>query len=207
MNGVRALILDYGEVLSRSQRADSVQAMADALGVDVDALSAAYWQHRRPYDAGQPAPEYWRRVIATLGADGVPPATIIRLMALDAESWTDYRDETWELARAVRAAGGRTAFLSNGVPEVMARIRAERPLASWFDVVVVSSEVRLTKPDPKIYELCLDRLAVEAGQTLFVDDRIENIEAAAKVGLQTLHFVGVDAVSRLRTLLHARGAT
>jgi putative hydrolase of the HAD superfamily len=83
----------------------------------------------------------------------------------------------------------------------MARLRAERALGSCFDVIVVSSEVGLTKLDPRIFELCLARLGVDAGRSLFVDDRIENVEAAAGVGLRTLHFTGDESVGALRELL------
>ncbi len=89
-------------------------------------------------------------------------------------------------------------MLSNGVPEVMARIRAERTLESWFVVVVVSCEVGCTKPDPRIYEICLSRLGVAADRTLFVDDRAVNVEAAAQLGIQTLHFTGDHSMRDLR---------
>ena len=97
--------------------------------------------------------------------------TLDWLVARDVDSWTAYREETWTPARAFRAAGGRTARLSNGVPEVMLRARAQRSPATWLDVVIVSSEVGLTGPDARIFELALARLDIEAGQALFVDDR------------------------------------
>jgi len=48
-----------------------------------------------------------------------------------------------------------------------------------------------------IFELCLTRLNVKPSHALFVDDRIENLDGAASVGLRTFHFAGPDAVSRL----------
>jgi putative hydrolase of the HAD superfamily len=204
LSTLEALILDFGDVLTHPQRADCVAAMAERLGVGDAPFREAYWQHRRAYDGGFPAPAYWRRVLETLGSDGGDHhdrRTIDWLIARDVDSWTAYRDETWALARGFRAAGGRTGFLSNGVPEVMARVRADRALEAWFDVVVVSSEVGVTKPDPRIFELSLARLGVEAGRALFVDDRAENVEAAARLGLRTLHFTGDDALDRLRARL------
>ena len=79
----------------------------------------------------------------------------------------------------------------------MARIRADRNLTRWFDAVLVSYEVGVAKPDPAIYQMCLTRLGVESNRALFVDDRIENVEGATRIGLQTFHFIGTDAVSRL----------
>lgn len=193
---IRGLILDYGGVLSLPQRSEWLQAMAQQVGATTEAFRAAYWHHRQLYDSGLPATEYWRLVLSSLGLSN-PSAAVSSLIELDVASWTEYREEVWHLARSFRDRGGHTAFLSNGVPEVMTRIRADRSLEAWFDAVVVSCEVGVSKPNPAIYWLCLSRLGLQAGQTLFVDDRVENIEAAARLGIQTLHFSADDAVSRL----------
>src|SRR5262249_39387036 len=129
-----------------------------------------------------------------------------KLVEADVASWTEYRDEVWQLAEWFRHTGGRTAFLSNGVPEVIARIRADRHLAPWFDVVVVSCEVDGAKPDPAIFAMCLSQLGVRPRHALFVDDRIENIEAAASLSIPTFHFVGADAVSRLERSVRSLSA-
>jgi 2-haloacid dehalogenase len=81
------------------------------------------------------------------------------------------------------------------------RIRRDRPLDAWFDVVIVSAEVRCVKPDPRMYRLCLTRLEVESAQALFVDDRPENVAAAAGLGMRTVHFTGEDPVGALRKSL------
>lgn len=181
--------------------------MARRVGVSVDAFRAAYRQHRDSYDAGLPAEDYWRRVLGTLGhpseATGVL-AMVAWLIQGDVESWTGYREEVWDLVRSFRANGGRTAMLSNGVPEVMARIRAERPLESWFDATVVSCEVGIAKPDPRIYRICIARLGVDPEESLFVDDRVENVEAAAQLGIRILHFMGDHSVDELRALVFKR---
>jgi putative hydrolase of the HAD superfamily len=195
------LILDYGNVLSRTQDQTWMDAAARRLGADVTALRAAYWQHRHAYDDGLPAAAYWQRVVAAGRADVLAPSDLAWLIASDVASWSVYHDEVWALAARFRAAGGRTAFLSNSGPEVMARVRADHPLEARFDAVVISCEVGLAKPDPRIFRLCLERLGLSADTALFVDDRADNVEAAAGVGLQTLQFDGPDALERLRALL------
>jgi putative hydrolase of the HAD superfamily len=197
---VQALILDYGEVLSVPQSRDALRAMADATGVALDAFEPAYWRHRRAYDIGLPARDYWTATLADLRAPG--DDLIDRLIALDVESWTHYREEVWDIAAAVRRAGQKTAILSNGVPEVMARVRRDRDLPALFDAVIVSYEVGHAKPDAGIYQLTLSRLGVAAGDSLFVDDRAENITAAAALGMETLHFTGDDKLQRLRARLN-----
>ena len=83
----------------------------------------------------------------------------------------------------------------------MARVRADHPLETRFDAVVISCEVGLAKPDPRIFRLCLERLGLSAGAALFVDDRADNVQAAAGVGLRTLRFEGPDALERLQALV------
>jgi putative hydrolase of the HAD superfamily len=206
---LEALILDYGNVLSLPQREHWLEVMAAQVGAPTRAFRDAYWQHRQPYDAGLPAVEYWQRVLETFDQPaGVfeHEAVIDQLIETDVASWTEYREEVWELARSFRVSCGRTAFLSNGVPEAMARIRADRPLERWFDVVIVSSEVGVTKPDPVIYNMCLSRLDVKPDLALFVDDRPENIDTAVRLGIQTFHFAGTDAAPRLIELVHSLSA-
>ena len=141
------------------------------------------------------------RAARRLGADAPASGELARLIAADVASWSVYHDEVWTLAARFRAAGGRTALLSNSGPEVMARVRADHPLEARFDAVVISCEVGLAKPDPRIFRLCLERLGLPADAALFVDDRADNVEAAAGVGLQTLQLEGPDALERLRTLV------
>ncbi|HEU4438037.1 MAG TPA: HAD-IA family hydrolase [Methylomirabilota bacterium] len=76
-----------------------------------------------------------------------------------------------------------------------------RPAGLILDAVVVSCEVGLSKPDPRIYRYCLDRLGLEPSQVLFVDDRADNIEGAARIGLRTMQFEAPDPVERLRALV------
>jgi putative hydrolase of the HAD superfamily len=197
------LILDYGNVLTHAQDQRWMDTAARRLGADVAVFPAAYWRHRQAYDADLSAAEYWRRVLAESrpGAGAPDAVDLAWLIETDIASWSVYHEEVWALAAGFRRAGGRTAFLSNSGPEVMARVRARWPLEGLFDVVIISCEVGLSKPDPRIYQLCLDRLGLRAPEALFVDDRADNIEGAARVGLRTLQFEGTDALARLRALV------
>jgi len=194
---VKGLILDFGEVLTRSQPRAVLDRMATLAGLPFDELVSRYWMHRAAYDGGLTGEEYWRRVL-----DGSARAELVPdLIDADYQSWSDYREDVWDIAATFRARGGRTAMLSNGVTEIVSRLRNERRLERWFDVVVASCEVGRCKPDPEIYRICLERLGLSADETLFVDDRVENIHAARDVGMHTQHFLGDSSVSDLRRAL------
>jgi putative hydrolase of the HAD superfamily len=194
-----ALILDYGEVLSHTMRAGGMALLASQLGAPASAMHDVYWRHRRDYDLGLPVGEYWAAVARDLGVS-LDPGLVDSLIAIDVDSWTHYADEMWALAAAFRADGGRLGMLSNGVPEIVARIRADHDLEALFDAVVISFEVQLAKPEPEIYRVVLDRLGVRAGDALFVDDRAENIQTARELGLRTVQFTGDVPALRAITL-------
>jgi putative hydrolase of the HAD superfamily len=191
------LILDYGNVLTFPQDQTWMDGAARRLGAEPAAFRDAYWRHRHDYDADLSALEYWRRVVADARPGGPSLDDPGWLIAADVASWTVYHEAVWTLADAFRAAGGRTALLSNSGPEMMAHVRTARPLEPRFDAVIISCEVGLAKPDAAIFRLCLERLGLPAGAVLFVDDRADNIEGAARVGLRTLHFEGPGSLDRL----------
>jgi putative hydrolase of the HAD superfamily len=196
-----ALILDYGEVLVERQPEEYVRRMAERVGAPVERFRAAYWAPRAAYALDGRADRYWGLVLSACGRGPGDGALVRDLVALDVASWTIDRPEVWALASEARARGIRTAILSNCGPEVFDQLRAERRLEEWFDAVIVSWEVGLVKPDRAIYELCLGRLGVRAEEPLFVDDRVENLEGAAGVGIGTFHFTGGEAVGALEERL------
>jgi putative hydrolase of the HAD superfamily len=206
MPRLRALVLDLGEVLVRSQPPELVRRMAEIAAVPLPALHAAYWAHRDQYDRVGSARQYWGDVLRDARSPLAPAereAAVAQLAAVDAESWTQYREEVWELAARFREGGGRTAMLSNCGPEVIDRVRAQREVSRYFDAMVISWEVGIVKPEPAIYRLALERLAVAPGEALFVDDRAVNVEAAEAVGMQGMIFRGDAAVAELRARIAA----
>jgi putative hydrolase of the HAD superfamily len=66
----------------------------------------------------------------------------------------------------------------------------EQTYAFWdvFTGVVISSRVQLIKPEPAIYAYLLAQYGLEASHTVFIDDTVVNLEAAAQWGIQTIRF-------------------
>ena len=98
-----------------------------------------------------------------------------------------------EGVRAARAAGIRTAMLSNSWGED----RYDRAqLATLFDAWVISGEVGIRKPDPAVYELAAERLGLPAAECVFVDDLPGNLKPARALGMATVVHRG-DAAATL----------
>ncbi|HEX8377275.1 MAG TPA: HAD family phosphatase [Pedobacter sp.] len=73
---------------------------------------------------------------------------------------------------------------------------------NWFDGVVVSGTERMRKPSPEFYQLLLDRYELKADECLFIDDNFRNIQAALKMGIDSIHFISPE---ELRAELIDRG--
>ncbi len=104
-----------------------------------------------------------------------------------------------ERVRRLRAEGYRTALLTNNVAEFRDAWRAMLPADELFDLVVDSSEVGRRKPDPRFFELALERLNVAPARCVFLDDFEGNVAAAAALGMRAI-VVGRDRAAALAEL-------
>jgi len=86
----------------------------------------------------------------------------------------------------------QTGLISNAWLELRGMLENHWHIDDAFDDLVISAEVGLAKPDPAIYRLALERLNVEADRAVFVDDFIQNIAAAAEIGMHAVHFTNPD---------------
>jgi putative hydrolase of the HAD superfamily len=94
--------------------------------------------------------------------------------------------------RELRDRGYKLAICTNNVREWEDRWRAMLPVDEIFDVVVDSAFVGARKPDPRIYEITLERLATPPEATLFIDDVELNCQAARELGMPAIHFRSTD---------------
>lgn len=98
------------------------------------------------------------------------------------------------LVEALHARGVAQYALSNMPAEKWPGVLALYPAFGLFETAVISGEEGLVKPDPALYALTIARIATPPGETLFVDDRLDNIEAAARAGFAVHHFTGARAL-------------
>jgi 2-haloacid dehalogenase len=104
------------------------------------------------------------------------------------------------LVDSLEAAGVPLYAITNFSGEFWPPFRArEAAMFDRFRAIVVSGDEKLTKPDPAIYHLALDRFGLEAARTVFIDDSQANIDSAADVGLIALHFTGEPTLRRQLT--------
>jgi putative hydrolase of the HAD superfamily len=180
----KAVIFDYGLVLSSPQPKAEVEAMASLLQMDFDTFYDSSWRYRLEYDqAALDATSYWNAVAQRI----LSSEKIAHLIDIDSRSWTHPNPVMPGWAGQLRQAGLKTAILSN-MP-VPVRDAVER--CEWlpeFDCRTYSCDLRITKPSPEIYQHCLTKLGIAPSETLFLDDRPENIRAAEALGMHGIVF-------------------
>jgi putative hydrolase of the HAD superfamily len=200
--GLRAVIFDYGMVLTGMPDAEAHDTMVRISGLTVDQFEKFYWADRHAYDEGKlNGVTFWQKFARNAGLR-LNAEEIDQLNRQDARMWTTSNPAMLAWQRELKAAGIRTAILSNMGDSVLDNIKREFRWIDDFDVLVWSYQLHIAKPDPAIYRHTLEQLGTRPEETLFIDDKRVNVEAAQALGMKALEFTTVD---RLRRDLQAAG--
>jgi len=117
-----------------------------------------------------------------------------------ADNWIDsitgLNAGTVDLFYRLKRKGFPLYGLSNWSAETFPLVKEEFIFLKDMDVVVLSGEVKLIKPEPEIFHYLLERIPEDAEECLFIDDSLPNIEAAQKLGFQTVHFKSAEGLAK-----------
>jgi 2-haloacid dehalogenase len=111
-------------------------------------------------------------------------------------------EPTVEILAELRSRGVRLLALSNWSTDTFAVARPRYPFLEWFEGLVISGDVGMAKPDPAIFRYLIDRFGLDPATTVYIDDVVTNVTAAAALGLHAIRFQ--DAAS-LRPALERLG--
>jgi len=100
------------------------------------------------------------------------------------EQYWSADDVNWQLLDTIRDLHPRykVGLLSNAWDDLRLTLQTRWDIAGLFDELIISAEVKMVKPDPRIFRLAADRLGVQPVEIVFIDDIADNIEAARKEG-------------------------
>lgn len=196
----RVVVFDYGEVISRTPSAEDAAALLAISGCEAEPFWASYWQHREGLDQGTiSVVQYWGLVAADLGVSW-RTSRVHELWVADFRGWWSAEPGTIDLIEELHEGGTRLAILSNAGFDFASGFRYS-PMGSLFERVFVSAEMDLVKPDPAIYREVAAELGIPLEAMVFVDNKSENTDAAAALGITTHHFTGVEGLDAfLRSL-------
>jgi epoxide hydrolase-like predicted phosphatase len=192
---IKAVFFDLGGVLVRTEFQAPRQQLADRLGMDYEDLSRIVFDSDSGLKAslGEIAADaHWASVVQRLKR---PAAEISRIRE---EFFAgDIVDRM--LVEYIRSLRGRykTGLISNAWSDLRDFVVREK-FDDAFDKMIISAEVGVIKPEPKIFQIALEQFGVKPQEAVFVDDFYINIEGCQRVGIQGIHFR--DAESTLKQL-------
>ena len=205
MTPIRAVISDFGGVLTTPLFHAFARFQADH-GIPLEALGMAMVRAAEERGGENPLYALERGEMAeseflALVADALREVTGREVdMGGFADQYFGHLEANDELIAYLRSLkderGLRLALLTNNVREWEPKWRAMAPIDELFETVVDSAFVGLRKPDPKIYELTLERLGLPAEACAFVDDLEVNCTAAAALGIQPVRFESTEQTIR-----------
>ena len=183
-SAIRAVILDYGDVISQSPDPAAMAAMAAMFGLAEDRFRQLYGSLRHEYDRGDvTAQQYWREIARAAGVQLIA-SQVERLRATDLAMWSRLNPSVLRWAGQLRSTGLKTAVLSNMHDDMVQKVRKDPMWTETFDCLTLSSAIHIAKPDAGIFRHCLECLKVAPGEALFVDDREVNVKAAQALGIR-----------------------
>ena len=197
---IKNVIFDCGQVLVHFEPeymvAPYVQDEADKKVLKEVVFDRLYWDR---LDAGDMSDEEFCEAIKT--------RLDKRLWATAEKIYYDWIynipeiDGMRELITLIRERYGASIFVLSNISKYFARHKSEIPILSLVDKCICSSECGMQKPDPRIYEYLCQECNIRAEESVFVDDRAENVESAKSIGMQG--FVFSKNIAELKDYLTA----
>jgi putative hydrolase of the HAD superfamily len=185
---IRALVLDYGGVISTPQNPENVNNILQILSQDHNDFMDVYRSKRENYDNGQlSGEEYWHSILQHYGLEQ-DDSKVSNLIQEDVKSWTQINDSMIQFIKESRERLHKLAIISNMTRDTLSFMKKHFQWLELFDELIFSCEFGKNKPDTRIYETCLSGIEIPCHECLFVDDSIENVHGAMKSGMKTIHF-------------------
>ncbi len=202
MAKIKALIFDFGGVLVRMVDDRPRLMLAEQLQVPLSQLDDLIFfsdSARRASRGEIKVGQHWMAVGEALG---IPAEDMPRFL----EQYWSADDVNWELLDFIKSLHPRykIGLLSNAWDDLRQTMHERWNMDILFDDLVISAEVGIVKPDPRIYQLAVERLGVHPDESVFIDDMLINVEAARQQGLSAIQFLDTpQTLADLRTALDA----
>ncbi|MFL7813736.1 MAG: HAD family hydrolase [Anaerolineales bacterium] len=183
---ITTVIFDLGGVLVRTEDRLPRQQLAESHGLSFKELEGLVY--------GSPTAR--QATIGTISAE-LHKDAVMESLGLPGDAFKAFGDRFWggdrldrvlvDFIRVLRV-DYTTALLSNAWDDLRPMLVEFWKIADAFEEIFISGEMGMSKPDPAIYKEVVKHLRVDPGEIVFVDDFIENVEAARDCGWNAIHF-------------------
>ncbi len=201
---IRAVLFDFGGVLYKTPDRGWMKKWQRLLGLGKDEIisSIILSQDDSPYmqaimEGRIPESEIWDR----MGKRWRLSPLLVRWIKRSTMSRRRLNEEVAEFLAGLRPKY-RTGILSNAGSDARAMFTSIFGFDHLVDEMIISAEEGIAKPDERIYKIALEKMGVEPGEALFLDDLSANVAAARRLGMKAVQFLETSqALSEVRALL------
>ena len=186
LNDIKAIVFDLGGVLIDWDPRHMYRTVFDSekeMEHFLSEIATLEWNSQ--HDAGV----RWADGVAALSEEHPEYAHLIELYQ---QRWIDMLngpiEGTVAILAKLKAAGHELHALTNWSNETFPIALARYDFLGWFEDIVVSGDEKVIKPDPRIFEILLERIGRNPYECVFIDDSAKNIEAARALGLIGIQF-------------------
>lgn len=195
----KAIVFDFGGVMTTEPKREAVvQFLRASFNLSAEEFELVNQEKRQAIKAGKSDIEFWlqyaQRHNIALPNDWVSSLNQVMKDAIGVNP------QMYALVEELKAKNIRIALLSN-IDERLAKLIRDFGLYEPFSPCLLSCEIGLKKPDPKVFEILLTQLNLLAREVVFIDDHLENIEAARNLGIDAILF---ESYQQLRKELFKR---
>ncbi len=183
---VKAVLFDYGVVLSGPPDPAAWARMLAIFGRPEAEFRAAYWAPRHDYDRGfHTGADYWRKAGQHAGLS-LSDGQVAELIDADNALWTQVNQPMVDWALRLQNVGTPTGVLSNLGDAMTEGVVARQSWLAGFDHLVWSHSLKLAKPDHEIYRQAAEGFGYDPSSILFIDDREDNVAGGIASGMQAI---------------------
>ena len=181
---VKAVVFDFGGVIATTDRAQIIRFLTDTFQLSEQELKPILGKWKQVLLNGESETDFWNSYAASVGI--VLP-----------EGWSDQYNKVTgftdipgmiAIVKDLQQQGYQTPMLSN-IQQYQANVVRRFDYYDLFDPVLLSYEIGYEKPQREAYTFLLEQLQLSASEVIFIDDQIENINAAKALGIDAIHFI------------------
>jgi putative hydrolase of the HAD superfamily len=192
---IRAVIFDYGNVISQVNTGDCAIEMEQMTGVSANIFRTVYDKYRFEFDRGTiSGAEMYSQLLSDAGYHELSSNKTMmeKIAKLDLESWKNFNQDVTDWGLSLQKAGFKLGILSNMPYEFLDLYEKTIPLFTHADYACFSCRVKLIKPEPEIYKVALNGLGIKPEEAVFFDDIQINVDAARQLGINAFLWTGLD---------------
>jgi len=183
---VKAIIFDYGDVIGKNPASYIFKAISKRFDIKNDEIKKEVSKFVLKLQKNHiPENVFWKKLAKNLRIEN--SRELKNIWMKEYEKNSKINEKIISLIRRLKKMGYKVCLLSN-TPKFHKRVPFRRLLRKEFPTIIYSCDVKMRKPERRIYLLTLKKLRMKPEECLIIDDEKKNLYYPKKIGMKTIHY-------------------